>query len=139
MKRNLVFCLLIGLMAAVGTVSCNKNGCSKKNKTEFSYAVEDSTLSPPSLDRYYDNYTISVFTCTKNESYIEIFNFANDGYSVVGEISGSTFEIPQQDINENVMNFDGSGSIVGDSVFFEYSYLNWFGEPISAFGQGSIQ
>lgn len=137
--RSISF-LVLGFLLTASAVSCNKNGCSNKNKIESTYNVTDSTMSPPAIDDWYPNsYQLRIQTCSKNDSYLELINLGNNTFAVIGEISGSSFEIPEQDINENYMNFDGSGTIEEDSIFFEFSYLNWFGEPISTVGAGSLQ
>ena len=119
--------------------SCNKNGCSNKNKQEHTYAVTDSTQSPPSMDWYSDSYQMIIYTCSKNETFLEIKNMGNNAFSILAELSSNDFSIPKQNYNENYQNITGSGTLEGDSIFFEINYLNYFGEPIAIVGFGVLE
>ncbi len=107
------------------------DGCKKKdddepedarNKFVAAYGVteEGTDLTGQQYNNY--KFDISITKSSSNSTDILISNFGDFGVTVKATVSGSSITIPQQTqtIQQTSVGIDGSGSISGNTLTFDY-------------------
>ena len=124
-RRFIVFTLL-----AVTSSSLLFNGCKKdkddpedaRNKFVAAYGVteEGTDLTGNQYSNY--KFDIAITKSSSNSTDILISNFGDFGVTVKATVSGSNITMPQQTqtINQTSVGIDGSGSISGSTLTFDY-------------------
>ena len=136
-KSNWIFLASI-LLSAILLMNCNKKGCKEKHQTSTTYVIQDSLLIAISQEWQQQNYEIEVTRCEKSEDQISIKNLNDIGFEFDGTISGTTFSIPSQDIDDdNWKKVECTGTITGTNIVIDYTFLNWDGEPFWGRGSGT--
>jgi major membrane immunogen (membrane-anchored lipoprotein) len=127
-KSNWIFLASI-LLSAILLMNCNKKGCKEKHQTSTTYVIQDSLLIAISQEWQQQNYEIDQ---------ISIKNLNDIGFEFDGTISGTTFSIPSQDIDDdNWKKVECTGTITGNNIVIDYTFLNWDGEPFWGRGSGT--
>lgn len=154
--------LILVAMLITSMLSCRREGCTDCNASNFNdkakkddnsceflneellgvYSVQDSITGPPTMEWYYDAYTIEVVRADCEPNHLKISNYANKNNAFSGvnfdvecQISNDAITIFQQAVNGDIVR-SGSGYFSNDSIRFDIEYENEFGEVFfgSCFG-----
>jgi len=111
------------------------------------YSVSDSVAGGMlPFDYYHKQYDFEIFRDVSAPNKITIRNFANFSVPYIYQdvsafVDGNTFTLPNQapisnELTPTEKTISGSGSISGDSIFFDYSFKNEFDESFGGRGLG---
>lgn len=135
-------------LAALVAMCCSLSlivGCKKNTETTVidTYRIQDSVYIPWSLEWVKREYPIEIINGSNTPNYIIMDNLCRRQMLVIGTKSDNILTIPDQRLDpawgdETTPTFDaiGSGMFTSDSIKFECTITNGFGEVFDSKGSG---
>jgi len=122
-------------------VEDDDGSCAYANEEKLgTYTVTDSIYGPPVPEWEVRTYSIEITREECNPYGLEMSNPANlstmvESFSATGTSEDDSFELPSQQIGPNLLT-SITCRFAGDSLLFELSYINEFGESFDVRGYG---